>query len=607
MSGENFNKIKFNLGGKDFTLRLGENIKNEKKNLDLGSIWDEIDKNDDNKLDRDEYKLFAKLNSCLNKDGKWENLDAFVKEFEKSGKNLDAFLNEKMGLVKKMDTPKAEVKVDADVAGPAKSIEEMELDLDTHHSFIETQKDMDAFGEKETKRIVNEVVYDLGVMQSRDKEDVNALNPKYNQTYTVRYGDTMGKIAIEFLKEEGIDKPTKAEILKKIGEIMAMNPQIESSHRIYAGMEIKKPTPEPPDAVKPVLPAMPTEPPTIPTPLMTPPAEFPDNMEPNVTPPDLAVKPADTIDLSGVDPFNEPTYLITGTVEIVNSDGSITFAEYDADGKLEKATVKTMDAYGNDIRVVEYDKDAKLVGTTEMEYDSNRVVKRNEYGSDHKFIEQVDSSNPDEVKTTTYPDAETKVTVVEDSLGAELYTETSKNNGVSAWSVEKKYPDGRYEKYELSAPDRIIEVADATGAEEFMEYNGPDLSLSKHESIRPGLKVIRTGNETVVRTYKDNTNLDVTHREDYEDSNLKEVRDYTYHDSAAGVLEGKDDQTIVRGENGEITKWTQERYDAGGNWVGENKFDKDGKLKGYTDDDGTTLKYYDRYGNEIAQDAYEAL
>ena len=374
MSGENLNKIKFNLGGKDFTLRLGENLKNEKKNLDLGSIWDEIDKNRDNKLDRDEYKLFAKLNSCLNKDGKWENLDAFVEEFEKSGKNLDAFLNEKMGLVKKMDAPKAEVKVDADVAKPVKSIEEMDLDLDTQHSYIETQKDMDAFGEKETKRVVNEVVYDLGVMQSRDKEDVNALNPKYNKTYTVHYGDTMGKIAIAFLEEEGIDKPTKAEILKKIGEIMAMNPQIESSHRIYAGMEIKKPTPEPADAVKPALPAMPTEPPTIPTPLMTPPTEFPETMEPNVTPPDLAVKPAATIDLNGVDPFNEPTYLITGTVEIVNSDGSITFAEYDADGKLEKATVKTMDAYGNDIRVVEYDKDAMLVGTTEMEYDSNRVV-----------------------------------------------------------------------------------------------------------------------------------------------------------------------------------------------------------------------------------------
>lgn len=607
MSGENLNKIKFNLGGKDFTLRLGENLKNEKKNLDLGSIWGEIDKNDNNKLDRDEYKLFAKLNSCLNKDGKWENLDAFVKEFEKSGKNLDAFLNEKMGLVKKMDAPKAEVKVDADVAGPAKSIEEMELDLDTQHSYIETQKDMDAFAEKETKRVVNEVVYDLGVMQSRDKEDVNALNPKYNQTYKVQYGDTMGKIAIAFLKEEGIDKPTKAEILKKIGEIMAMNPQIESSHRIYAGMEIKKPTPEPADAVKPALPAMPTEPPTIPTPLMTPPTEFPEGMEPNVTPPDLAVTPADTIDLSFVAPPNDGVHYVAGTVEVSNPDGSITSAEYDADGKLVKATVTTKDADGNAIKVVEYDKDAKLVGTTEMEYDSGRVVKQNKYGSDHKFIEQVDSSNPDEVKTTTYPDAETKVTVVKDAAGAELYTETSENYGVSAWSVEKKYPDGSYEKYEISGSYRSIEVADATGAEELMEYNGPDLSLSEHVSIRPGLKVTRTGNETVVRTYKDNTNVDVTHREDYEDSNLKEVRDYTYHDSAAGVLEGKEDQTIVRDENGEITKWTQERYDADGNQVGENKFDKDGKLKGYTDDDGTTLKYYDRYGNEIAQDAYEAL
>ena len=97
MAGENVDKIKFSVNGKDITLREGERLGNDKRKLkDLGSLWDKITQ--DNKLDKNELDMFKKLDQILNKNGEWNSvqMQSIAKEFEASGKEIGDFLDFKL-------------------------------------------------------------------------------------------------------------------------------------------------------------------------------------------------------------------------------------------------------------------------------------------------------------------------------------------------------------------------------------------------------------------------------------------------------------------------------------------------------------------------------
>ena len=74
MAGESVDKIKFTLNGKEITLKEGERLGCENRKLkDLGSLWNKIDVNGNNKLDKEEFELAEKLNKVLNNNGQWNS------------------------------------------------------------------------------------------------------------------------------------------------------------------------------------------------------------------------------------------------------------------------------------------------------------------------------------------------------------------------------------------------------------------------------------------------------------------------------------------------------------------------------------------------------
>lgn len=216
MAGENVEKIRFTLNGKEITLREGERLGCENRKLkDLGSLWSKIDVNGNKKLDKEEFALAEKLNKLLNNNGQWNSvqMQALAEEFESSQQEIGDFLDLKLKekAPKKLVEPKAEIKIEAPKL-PAID-EEFEAKYEAKKAEMEAKK--------------------------AEAERQAALEAKYSTEHSVSSGETLGVIARNVLIKQGV-KPTKDAILALVDEICEIN-GIENANKIKVGQKIRIP------------------------------------------------------------------------------------------------------------------------------------------------------------------------------------------------------------------------------------------------------------------------------------------------------------------------------------------------------------------------------
>lgn len=212
MAGENVDKIKFSVNGKDITLREGERLGNDKRKLkDLGSLWDKITQ--DNKLDKNELDMFKKLDQILNKNGEWNSvqMQSIAKEFEESGQTIGDFLDLKLKEKepKALVAQKAEVKTEAPKLQTPKGFETKEAEMERRAKMKEEQRKAE-------------------------------LEAKYVATHTVSENETLALIAKKLLQDAGNAKPTKEQILDLVNEIAEVN-GIEDIGKIKPGQKLRLP------------------------------------------------------------------------------------------------------------------------------------------------------------------------------------------------------------------------------------------------------------------------------------------------------------------------------------------------------------------------------
>lgn len=234
MAGE-VNKIKFTLNGKEITLKEGERLGSENRKLkDLGSLWTQIDTNNNKRLDKEEFSLVKKLASLLDKDGKWDSKDMqqLAAEFENSGQEVGDFLDLKLKnkeevqniinnfdlqkdleVVQKAKDENAEALAKADAERRAKAAEEARLKA-------EAQAKADA--------------------EKAEQDRLAARDAKYSSTHVVSENETLGFIAKKLLQDSGIARPSRDQILELVDEIAEVN-GIEDVNKIRVGQKIRVP------------------------------------------------------------------------------------------------------------------------------------------------------------------------------------------------------------------------------------------------------------------------------------------------------------------------------------------------------------------------------
>lgn len=219
MAGESVDKIKFTLNGKEITLKEGERLGCENRKLkDLGSLWNKIDVNGNNKLDKEEFELAEKLNKVLNNNGQWNSaqMKALANEFEASGQEIGDFLDLKLSekAPKKLVAPKAEIKIET----PKIPVidEEVFKKIEARNEEIKAKK-----------------------AEKAEEERQAALQAKYSTEHTVSSGETLGLIAKSVLIKQGVN-PTKDDILALVDEICKIN-GIENANKIKVRQKIRIP------------------------------------------------------------------------------------------------------------------------------------------------------------------------------------------------------------------------------------------------------------------------------------------------------------------------------------------------------------------------------
>lgn len=268
MAGE-VNKIKFTLNGKEITLKEGECLKNDKRQLKaLGSLWDEISK--DNKLDKNELDMFKNLDKLLNKNGEWkaEDMANLANEFNNQDLKFEKFIENKLNALKDyqerltralinpfnediqvtpqlvVDEPKNEAvdeKKDAE-AEYQKAVKDNVKEYT--NTFEKVAEDMEAKAldakAPELKGVDEERLARIRKEEAEEQRKAE-LEAKYSATHTVAANETLGFIAKKILQDAGNARPTRAQIMELVAEIAEMNGIDKNTYMIRVGQKIRVP------------------------------------------------------------------------------------------------------------------------------------------------------------------------------------------------------------------------------------------------------------------------------------------------------------------------------------------------------------------------------
>ena len=218
-------EISIKEGNRYKKLRKDERLKN------LVPIFDAIDKTGtkEGKVDGQEIILLKWLSEKLGDNITPERIEEVVKEFQESGKSIQEFLNpesvneEKISLDTHKNDKTEEVTTPEDNR-PASGTEKPEK-----------EKEILSEDGKTSQKAFNQAIQVMVTSRGVQKE---TLEKEFTQVHEVVKGDSLYKIALKTLKDEGVDNPGWKEINARIAEIALVN-GIKDVNLIRLGEKLK--------------------------------------------------------------------------------------------------------------------------------------------------------------------------------------------------------------------------------------------------------------------------------------------------------------------------------------------------------------------------------